>query len=204
MIYRKMLTKTDIGILKVFCGNITKKFTIKGVAGLLEKPYPLVHSSFHKLLGSKYLIRDEHNLVSLNYKSHFSTFAYIESLRAAEFLTKYKQIHLFFLDLLGNINLSYFTLLIFGSYAKGKPTKMSDVDVLLIIEDSNKVSRIEKQADNLADNFSLAFNCYVITPESVFEMAKNREEKNVFNETLDSHYILFGAENYYRMVCNAR
>lgn len=199
-----MFTKTEIKILKLFCSTITVKYSIKKVAELLEKPYPLIYHGVQALLRDNYLLKDEHGLVCLNHRENLADLSYVENERAKEFLSQKKLISLFFQDFMKKIMGKYFTLLIFGSYAKWKQQKQSDIDVLVIVEDGSKVNFIEKLAENTAATIGLNIDCHAISTESVKEMLLRREEKNLINETLDGHLILFGAENYYLMLKNDR
>lgn len=198
-----MLTKTQLKIMEIFASRITEKFSIKQISEIIKKPYPLVHRSIKLLITNNFIIRDKQNFLSLNYKKNHLELAYIESLRKKEFLKKNKTITLFAKDVLEKINLDFFIFLIFGSSVESKK-KPRDVDVLFIIENKNKISTIEKVLYNIASNFSLKFDINVILVESVYEMLVKRDEANVMNETLDNHILLFGAENYYRLIKNVR
>jgi len=199
-----MLTKTQLAIMKIFVSKITEKFSVRQVAETAGKPYPLIHRSVKALIESKLLEKDVHNLVSLNYNENHSILSYVEGLRMAEFLEKHKTIELFVKDALDGIKMDYFTMLLFGSYAKCKETKGSDVDILIIMEDGNKTETVEKIMDTISSRFSVKFDCIVISAESACEMLARRNQANVMNESMDSHILLFGAENYYRLLKNAR
>lgn len=105
--------------------------------------------------------------------------------------------------MLNKTKLDYFTFLLFGSYV-GSRKKPRDVDVLFIVEKKEDVSAIEKLLQNISSNFTLNFDCNIVSTESVYEMLSKRDEANVMNETLNKHILLFGAENYYRLLKNAR
>ena len=111
---------------------------------------------------------------------------------------------MFVKDSLESIKTDFFCMLIFGSYAENKQQKGSDVDVLVICEDDYKHSNMEKILENLASKFSLNFHIHVIPAKSAYEMLLKRDEANVMNELLNSHIIIFGGENFYRMLKNAR
>lgn len=197
-----MLTKTQLKIMEIFVSKINEKFSIKQISETIKKPYPLVHRSIKSLITNIFVVKDKQNFLSLNYKDHHLELAYIESLRKKEFFNKNKIIALFVKDVLEKINLDFFVFLVFGSSIESK--KPRDIDILLVIEDKNKIKNVEKILDNVASNFSLKFDINVIPVESVYEMLTKRDEANVMNETLDRHILIFGAENYYRLLKNAR
>ena len=155
------------------------------------------------LISKGYLTKDSHGLLSLNYKENHSGLAYIESLRKQRALTKNKTLALFIKDALSSIKQDFFILLIFGSYAKN-PNKARDIDILIIVEDNKKADLIERVLNNLASNFSIKIHVNSIGINSAYEMLAKREDKNIMNETINKHVIVFGAENYYRALKNAR
>lgn len=197
-----MLSGTGVRVLQVFVANLTKRFSIRKVALLLNKPYALIHKTVSKLLSRGFLAKDENDLVFLNYKENIQELAYVESMRTKEFLEKNPTIKLFTSDILEKIDCLIF--LVFGSYVKKRQTRRSDIDVLIIVGEEERVDKVEKIARNISTRFSTKIDCNVISKQSVYEMLGKRDEKNVMNEVLDNHIILFGAENYYKMIKDAR
>lgn len=197
-----MLTKTQIEILKIFTSRITQKFSIKEIADQLKKPYPLIHRSIQSLLSENFLERDEHQLISLQYKKNHAEVAYVEAVKKNAFLQENKTISLFTKDVLEKLKEDFFIILVFGSAVEKKNPR--DIDILFIIDNKEKINNIEKLLANIAANFTLHFDIQIITTESMREMLQKREEPNVINETLHKHILLFGAENYYKVLRDAR
>ncbi|MEK6868279.1 MAG: hypothetical protein AABX98_05660 [Nanoarchaeota archaeon] len=197
-----MFTKTQIEILKIFAAKITEKFSIKQIADQLKKPYPLIHRSMHALLSENFLQKDEHQLISLQYKKQHAELAYVEALKKDAFFQKNKTVSLFAKDVLEKLKEDFFILLVFGSAVEKNNPR--DIDVLLIMDGKEKITNAEKLLTNIAANFTLHFDIHVITTESMREMLQKREEPNVINETLDKHVFIFGAESYYKVLTNAR
>lgn len=193
-----MLTKTQIKIMQIFCGKITERFSIKQISEILKKPYPLIHRSMQELIKNRLIIKDSKELLSLNYKENHQELAYIESERAREFLKKNNVLALFTKDTLKIIDSDFFILLLFGSSVEKEGR---DIDILMI---SEKPEEHEKILDHIAGNFTKKFDIISVSPASVYEMLSKRDNLNVLNETLNKHIILFGAENFYRMLKNAR
>lgn len=197
-----MLTKTQIEILKIFTAKIIQKFNIKQIADQLKKPYPLIHRSIQSLLSGGFLEKDEHQLISLRYKKHHAEVSYVEAIKKNKFLQENKIISLFVKDVTEKLKEDFFILLVFGSAVEKKNPR--DIDILLIIDDKEKINNTEKLLTNIATNFTIHFDIQVITIESMREMLQKREEPNVINETLHKHILLFGAENYYKVLTYAR
>jgi predicted nucleotidyltransferase/predicted DNA-binding protein YlxM (UPF0122 family) len=199
-----LFTKNQVKILKLFTANITKRFSIRKVAKLINVDYSHVYKSIKPLIKEGFLDEDEEQYLRLDYRANHQLLAYIESLRALDFLKRKDNsiVELFFHEVLNEIDTDFFVFIIFGSAVDQK--KRSDVDVLLVVDNAEKVDFTEKMAFRVAENYSEKFHIGVISFESVYEMLGKRDELNVMNETLNKHVILYGAEAYYRMVKNAR
>lgn len=197
-----MLTKIQAEIMKVFASDINGDFSIKQISERTRKPYPLIHRAVKDLVSKSYLLKDKRKILGLNYKKNVPEIAYIESLRTKERLEKDKTIGLFVEDVISRIKADLLVFLFFGSYIE--KINPRDIDLLLILNNGHEVEDAEKFIRNLASNFSYKFDINVISKESAQEMLRKREEKNVLNETLNKHLIVFGAENYYRILSNAR
>jgi len=197
-----MLTKTQAEIMKIFVSKIDRKFSINEIAKTLKKPYALIHRSMSKIKEEKLISQDERKLLSLNYKDNVSELSHMEYLRIKEVVKKDKSVSLFLKDCINGIKEDFFTLLIFGSFVD--KTKFNDLDLILILDNSHNLEIAEKTIKNIASNFSLKIDLHVIDKNSAYEMFSKREQINILNESLNKHLIAFGAENYYRILSNAR
>lgn len=197
-----MLTKTQIEIMKIFVSKIDKRFSINEIAELLKKPYALIHRSMQELISDKFILADEKKLLSLNYRENLTELSFIESIRTKNSLTKEKSISLFVKDCLNEINEDFFIFLIFGSFAEKK--KFNDLDIIIILENQIKTKQVEKIIKYIASNFSFKIDLHTLSRESAYEMFSKREQINILNESLNKHLLVFGGENYYKILSNAR
>lgn len=197
-----MLTKTQIKIMEIFASKINKKFSINEIAEVLKKPYALIHRSIQYLIKNKFILADEKKLLSLNYRGNLAELSFIESIRTKNSITKEKSVSLFISDCLKEINEDFFVFLIFGSFAEKK--RFNDLDIIIILDNQNKAEKTGKIIKNIASNFSFGIDLHVISKESAYEMFSKREQANILNESLNKHLIVFGGENYYRILSNAR
>jgi len=195
-----MFTKIQLEIMKVFASKIDKRFSIKQIAEILNKQYPSIHRSIKPLIGKGYLLKDEQDFISLNYKKNHSQLAFVESSREQEFLYKNKDLQIFHSDCLKTLKTDFFISIVFGSSVEKKGR---DIDVLFIFQEQD-IEKNEKIVRNLSENVTLNLDINVITVESAYEMLSKREQVNVLNELLNKHIILFGGENFYRILTNAR
>jgi len=192
------LTKSTAKVLQLFTGHITETFTLREVARRLRMHVSLTHRAMQPLIDAKIVKRDKHKNLSLNYKIHHETLAFAEYLRRDTFLGKFKDIQLLAEEVVHKIKQESFILLVFGSSVESN--KPRDIDVLLIVDSTEKVAFHEKFLHNIASNYGSPFEERVIGFESVYEMLSKRDEKNIMNELLNKHIILYGAELFYRLM----
>ena len=85
-------------------------------------------------------------------------------------------------------------MLLFGSYAKGTKTKHSDIDLLTISENENKISSV-------LSILPLKIHLTVLKPVEFISMARSKEF-SVVSEALKKNIILIGIDEYYRLMQN--
>ncbi|MBI5388826.1 nucleotidyltransferase domain-containing protein [Candidatus Woesearchaeota archaeon] len=196
----KMLTKTDVRVLELFTSKITTPLTIREVSKQIQKDLHIVHQSIKKLQNQKYLMRyhEKHPGLILNYKTHRADFSYIESLRAEAFLKRNASIRAHMYSILAKLPTSFYSLIIFGSYASGKNTEQSDIDLLVILPRYDEA--MERSLTAILSISVRPYHLQIVGEESVHEMLAKREELNVMNETPNNHIILYGAEQFYKLL----
>jgi len=196
------INKSTAKVLQLFTGSITESFTLRETARRLNMHVSLAHRAIRPLIESNIIGQDKHKNLSLNYRIHHETLAFAEYLRRDNFLLKFKDIKLFAEEVINKIKQDSFVLLVFGSAAISN--KPRDIDILLILDSTDKVAFHEKFIHNIASNYSQPFEERVIAFESVYEMLAKRDEKNIMNEILNKHIILYGAELFYRLIQRGR
>lgn len=196
------LNKSTARVLQLFTSHITETFTLREAARRLKMHVSLTHRAIQPLINAKIVKQDKHKNLGLNYKTHHETLAFAEYLRRDNFLEKFKDIKLFADEVRSKIKQDSFVLLVFGSSVQSHKPK--DIDVLLIVDNTDKIRFHEKFLHNIASNYGLPFEERVIGFESVYEMLSKRDEKNIMNELLNKHVILYGAELFYRMIEKGR
>jgi hypothetical protein len=198
------INKSTARILQVFAGHITESFTLREVARDLDMHVSLAHRSIQPLIKERILLHDKHKNLQLNYIIHHETLAMAEYLRRDELLSKARlnNVRLFSEELTQKIKEDSFILLLFGSAVTSE--KPRDIDVLLIVDENNKIAFHERFMENIASNYDAPFECRVISFEGIKEMISRRDEKNIMNEILNKHIILSGAELFYRLITKWR
>lgn len=198
------LNKSTARVLQLFTSQITELFTLREAAKRLKMHVSLVHRAIQPLIKQNIIQHDKHKNLSLNYKTNHETLAFAEYLRRDELLNKgkYKDLKLFMDEFINKIKEDNFVLLLFGSVVESDNPR--DIDILLIVDNTNKVEFHEKFLKNITSNYDFPFEERVISFESVFEMLAKRDELNIMNEILNKHIILYGAELFYRLIQKGR
>ena len=128
-----MFTKIQVEIMKVFVSKITTRFSIKQIAETLNKKYTVIHRSIKPLILGSYLLKDEQDLISLNFRKNHSELAYIETLRRENIFEKNKDLQLFCADCFKALKTDFFISILFGSSVEGKGR---DLDLLFVFYNS--------------------------------------------------------------------
>ncbi|MBU1199799.1 MAG: helix-turn-helix domain-containing protein [Nanoarchaeota archaeon] len=196
------VNKSTAKILQFFAGHITESFTLREAARRLKMHVSLAHRAIQPLIRFKIIEQDKHKNLKLNYKTYHETLAFAEYLRRDNFLDKFKGIKFFADEVISKIKQDCFVLLVFGSAVES--ARPRDIDILLIVDATDKIEFHEKFLHNITLNYDLPFEERVIGFESVYEMLSKRDEKNVMNEILNKHIILYGAELFYRLLGRGR
>ena len=120
---------------------------------------------------------------------------YIQKEKRVDFLCKnIKQITI-------KIKSPFYTLIIGGSYAEGKQKPISDLDIAIIIPDSES-KKLYQIALKEGELMIPEVHCYVFTREEFYQMLIN-EEFNYGKELARKHLIYYGAEQYYKILFEA-
>lgn len=200
-----MLTQTQEKILAFLLSNPEEQFTIRGIAKKLGKSYTLVYNNIADL-GKKDIIRKQNvppaQIIRLNEFAPTDIFIDIEIKRKKEFLKKHLWIELMLKDILSSARNLFFIMLVFGSYAKGKQTTKSDLDLLVIVQDKKDIKKIEEPMHKTYTKVKKGLN--FVDVHDFEEMIKNTNELNIGNEAKKHHIILYGVEAYYQLVKNRK
>jgi len=94
---------------------------------------------------------------------------------------------------------AFFSIVVFGSYAIGKQTKDSDLDVAVFIEEENKRKIIESALKSSELKAILHIHGHVISKAEFLEMLKVDEE-NLGKEVARKHLIIHNPSIFYSML----
>lgn len=96
----------------------------------------------------------------------------------------------------------FYSLVIFGSYAVGKQTKKSDLDIALIIPDKIQEKNMEIAVNMALNNSIIPLHVEIITSDDFFEMLVNKQE-NVGKEIARKHRSIHNINIFYKIVKKA-
>ena len=187
--------KTELKIIKYFIENKKPK-TIREIAQQIKADYRITHIAVQRLIGKKVLTAQtvgKSTLCSLNEK-YFGMDIYEAENERKEDILRNKNIDQLYKEIMSKLKTSSFVLLLFGSYAKRKQTKHSDIDLLLISNESN----FERKISDILSLLPLKTHALVFTEEE-FTRMKDSKKMNVIQEAMENNIILYGIEAYYRM-----
>ena len=102
--------------------------------------------------------------------------------------------------LVERIGIDLFTLLVVGSYAKGRQTEKSDLDIILIVPgDARKIS---SRLRYFCEMNIPPIHLYVLTDEEFKQMLLDKRH-NYGKEAVRDNLIYYGAEAYYKILFEA-
>lgn len=187
--------KTELKIIKYFIENKKQK-TIREIAQQIKADYKITHTAVKRLIEKKVLNAQtvgKSSLCSLDEK-YFGIDIYKAENERREKILKNKNMNQLYKEIMSKVKISSFVLLLFGSYAKGRQTKSSDIDLLVISNESNFESKIS----NILSLLPLKTHALIFTEEEFIRM-KDSKKPNVIHEAIESNIILYGIEAYYRL-----
>lgn len=189
------MANEKIEILKLLIENQEEEFSIRQIAKKRKINYKSAYLNIQKLeKGRVITLKRKGNISLCSFNKNFSSLVYqVEYLRRGELLRN-KNFKVLY-NRLEKVN-QQFILLLFGSYAKKNQTKHSDIDLLLITENPKP---IQVEIELIPLNIHLT----AITYTDFITMLKSKEF-TVVSEALKHNIILFGIEDYYRFIENAK
>ena len=97
---------------------------------------------------------------------------------------------------------NFYTLIITGSYANNTQKKSSDIDVVIIADNSNETKKIYSTLRQFCELNIPKIHLYVFTASEFLQMLLSKEA-NYGKEIVKNSLLLSGAENYYSIINEA-
>ena len=187
---------TQDKLLSLLLSNKREHFSIREISKRIKIDYKTVYLLVQNLIQNKIILSQkagQTTLCSINLISFNSDIFRAESLRKEELLknNNFSALQSYFKE----VKNPFFVLLLFGSYASGKARTGSDIDLMLITDDKT----IESQIKNQMSLIPLPVHLLSFTAGEFISMLKTTEF-NVGQEAFYNNIILFGIEDYYRLI----
>ncbi|MBS3116383.1 nucleotidyltransferase domain-containing protein [Candidatus Woesearchaeota archaeon] len=187
---------TQDKLLSLLLSNKREHFSIREISKRIKIDYKTVYLLVQNLIQNKIILSQkagQTTLCSINLRSFNSDIFRAESLRKEELLknNNFSALQSYFKE----VKNPFFVLLLFGSYASGKARTGSDIDLMLITDDKT----IESQIKNQMSLIPLPVHLLSFTAGEFISMLKTTEF-NVGQEAFYNNIILFGIEDYYRLI----
>lgn len=183
-----------LNILGLLIENRDSEYSIRQISRLRKINYKTAYENVKKLEGEGIIRLDRKGNISLcSFNGKFNHSVYLVEYERREALLKNKNFRIIH-NRLGRIN-AQFILLLFGSHAKKTQSKQSDIDLLLI---TNEPERVKNELELLPFDIHMTHTTYMD-----FSAMLRTREQTVVSEAVKKNVILFGIEDYYRLMENA-
>ena len=193
------MANEESAILRYLIENKEKKFSINQIAKARKINYKSAYQNVQKLEKRGVIMVEKLGnitLCSFNYKFDHLVFI-VEEERVKE-VRRNKVINSVCRNL-SQIENPFFIALLFGSYASGKQTKHSDIDLLILVNDKKLCEKIKLQIK------ILPFDIHLIDLSTVdFLRMMNSRKFTVVEEVKKNNIILKGIEDYYSLIKDVR
>lgn len=187
--------KTKLKIIQLFIKNNVSK-TIREIAAQIKADYRITYIATQRLIAENILKKKtvgKSSLCSLNLAYYGVEIYEAEDQRTQQIL-KNRTIKQLCKEIFSKLSTSFFIMLLFGSYAKNKQTKTSDIDLLFISNEKN----FENKISEILSLLPLKTHTLVFTEEEFIRM-KDAKKSNVVQEAIENNIILYGVEVYYKL-----
>ena len=205
MVINTSLTKAEVAIISFFIANIQKEFGIREISRNTNTDYKNTYLTVQKLVKKGALLKRRQanvDLCSLSLKGDFGEICFVEAMKARNFRAKHRTINEFFNAAMEKARHMHYILAVFGSFAKEKETKSSDLDILVIAPEKNAAEEIVRILN--AESVTIAAGIHAMAISEADFISNLADKKpNVITEAFKSHIIITGAEAFYNGVRTA-
>ncbi|MFH1682990.1 MAG: nucleotidyltransferase domain-containing protein [Candidatus Woesearchaeota archaeon] len=187
--------KTELKIIRFFIGDKEPR-TIREISKKIKADYRITYLAVQKLIDKKIILHKKVGtslLCELNEEYYGFEIYQAEDERRKE-LFRNKNIQQISKEIASKAGTSMFILVLFGSYAKGRQSQSSDIDLIFISNEGG----FENKIQTLLSLLPLKIHALFFTEEEFIRM-KDAKKSNVIKEAIDNHIILYNIESYYHL-----
>ncbi|MBI5061207.1 MAG: nucleotidyltransferase domain-containing protein [Candidatus Aenigmarchaeota archaeon] len=196
------MEKLEIMIMELFVADPRKRYSIRDISKYIRKQYAPVHTAVQRL-AKKEALRKQRightDYCSINLDGDASIFCFAEAWRTKQFKRKNKDIGVIVKEVREKLKAHFYVLVLFGSYAKGTQTNNSDVDLLLIADNTSRAEELERVLAGISRLSIKPMHVISMNCQDFMGMVKSKDA-NAANQAIGNHIIFSGYEEYYRML----
>ncbi len=199
------MLKKEYELLIPFIREPWNRFTFREIKILCRKTSEsYVYNSLKKYVREGILSEEKAGNVTL----YFLSISEIKAQICAGFISEHigwSARHLPFdviKKVIGKIPSPYFTFAITGSYAKNKQKESSDIDIVIITDDSQDTKHIRAQINYACELSIPPGHPYVFKKSEFLEMILNNEP-NYGKEIAKNNLLLYGGSGYFKIMNEA-
>lgn len=196
------VTALEMRVVAFFLAHVGESFGIRELSRRMNVDYKMVYTAVQKLSKKGILIKKRQanlDLCSLNLKEDLTSVYYGELLRANNFLQAHKEIASFFIAVREKVKTIFYSLIVFGSFAKGTETAHSDLDLLIIAQSRELGEEIERVINSEAILLKTKVHA-IILAETDFITGLKERKISISTEALKNHLIIAGVEGFYNAI----
>ena len=199
------MLKKDHEIMAVFAKSPWKKFTFRDIKKQTDKKSEsYVYTTLKRFVKSGLLIEEKAGNVVLYVMNFASLKARIYTGFVSEHIA-WSQKHMPYKDLeklSKGIPTEFYVLIVTGSYARRTQKPDSDLDMVIICDDSADPRRIKAEISQDCELNIPPIHLYVFRKREFLEMLTNKEP-NYGKEIANNNLILSGGKEYYGIISEA-
>lgn len=194
-----------ISVLKLYFRDLRKSFTIHGLSKRLDHSYSYIYKIVHQMVRQGLLKMNQAgkaklcfiNINSPNIINYLSIISNEETNKIPQTISS--KLNELISKILSSTKSNIHSVVLFGSYTKGKETSKSDIDLLIIVPKKEEYdSIIHKEANSWEMRYSKELNLVISEPLMWQGMIKD-EKVNVAKEILKDGIPLYGAQKYWEL-----
>jgi predicted nucleotidyltransferase len=194
-----MITEKQLKIIEVFRKNIGKKIMFNDI----KKTVKIKSNSFLQKALLKFkkegVIESEKIGKSIIYSINLNnkTMAYFSLIASELYDLPEKAIYSIIKEV--SKKTSFFSLIVFGSYAKKENKKGSDLDIVIIVEENRIIKEISPLIESIKRKEIINIDCQIFTSKEFIEML-NAEKENVGKEIIRNHIVFYNPYSFYTLI----
>lgn len=198
------MLKKEYELIIPFVKEPWKRFTFKEIKKLSKKKSEsYVYNGLKKFVKQEILKEERVGNVlqyslNLNLKSQIYVGFVSEYVGWSKKHIPYKDIE----NIAEKIPTIFYILIITGSYAKNTQNKKSDIDIILIVDDTVDTKRIYAELRQACELNIPEIHLYVFKKSEFYEMLMNKEA-NYGKEIVRNNLLLYGGQEYYKIMQEA-